>query len=81
MSRKDSTKIAISKNIKKTKKETFIAASDAFFPFTDNIKLLNKNNCKAIIQPMGSINDEKVIEYANQIKIPLYFSKFRFFKH
>ena len=69
--------------INKIKKQDipFVAASDAFFPFTDNIKLLIKKRCKAIVQPNGSINDKKIIEFANKNKFPLYFSKYRFFKH
>ena len=63
------------------KKIDFVAASDAFFPFTDSIKLLVKRNCKAIIQPKGSINDHKIINYANSKNIPLYFSNYRFFRH
>ena len=81
MSRIDSTKIALSKISSVNKRKGFVAASDAFFPFTDNINLLIKNNCKAIIQPSGSINDSKIIKFANKKKIPLYFSKYRFFKH
>ena len=81
MSRIDATKIALSKNLLKKKKQGFIAASDAFFPFVDNIKLLIQHNCQAIIQPKGSINDKVVIKFANKYNLPLYFSKFRFFKH
>ena len=75
----ESTKNALDKISRKEK--TFVAASDAFFPFTDNIKLLIKKKCTAIIQPCGSINDEKIILYANNKKTPLYFSQYRFFKH
>lgn len=81
MSRLDASQIALMKTNILDKKKGFVAASDAFFPFTDNIKLLIKNNCKAIVQPSGSINDKKIIDYANQKQIPLYFSKNRFFKH
>jgi len=81
MSRIDACKIAIKKCSKKDKQDGFVVASDAFFPFTDNIKLLFKNNCQAIVEPSGSINDKKIIEYVNDKKIPLYFSKNRFFKH
>ena len=81
MSRIDAVKISISKISKKLKPKGFVAASDAFFPFNDNVKLLIKNNCKAIIQPMGSKNDNKVIKLVNEKKIALYFTKFRFFKH
>ena len=49
--------------------------------FTDSIKLLNKNNCKVIAQPSGSINDGKIINYAIKEKISLYFIKNRLFKH
>ena len=81
MSRIDACKIALKKCQKKDKDAGFVVASDAFFPFTDNIKLLLKNNCKAIVEPNGSINDDKIVNYANNKKIPLYFSKNRFFKH
>ncbi len=80
-SRIDSTNIALSKVPKKFKKIGFVAASDAFFPFTDNIKILIKKNCEAIIQPKGSINDHKIINFANLKKLPLYFSSYRFFRH
>ena len=80
-SRIDSTKIALSKIPKKLKKIDFVVASDAFFPFTDNIKILIKKNCKAIIQPKGSINDLKIIDFANLKRLPLYFSNYRFFRH
>ena len=81
MSRLDSTKIAILKLKNNKKNKLFVAASDAFFPFSDNIKLLIKNNCSSIIQPKGSINDKKIIEFANNNNLPLYFSKYRLFKH
>jgi AICAR transformylase/IMP cyclohydrolase PurH len=35
----------------------------------------------AIIQPLGSKNDKKIIDFAKQNKIPLYFTKNRVFKH
>ena len=81
MSRIDAVKISISKMPKKLKSKGFVAASDAFFPFNDNIKLLIKNNCKAIVQPMGSKNDNNVIKLVNEKKIALYFTNYRFFKH
>jgi len=80
-SRLDSTKISLRKINRDQKKKGFVAASDAFFPFVDNIKLLIKNNCKAIVQPSGSINDKKIIDFAKKNKMPLYFSPYRFFKH
>ena len=81
MSRLDATKIAILKSKTNAKNILFVAASDAFFPFIDNIKLLIKNNCKGIVQPKGSINDKKIIEFANKNNLPLYFTNYRLFKH
>ena len=81
MSRIDSTKIAILKMKKNKKNKNFVAASDAFFPFIDNIKKLKSNGCDAIVQPSGSKKDGLIIQYANKIKISLYFINNRFFKH
>ncbi len=81
MSRLDSTKFAIMKYRDRFKNKKCVCASDAFFPFTDSLKLLNKNNCVAIAQPEGSKNDPKIIDYANKNKIPLFFIKNRLFKH
>ena len=63
------------------KNKLFVCASDGFFPFTDSIGLLNRYGCKAIAQPNGSINDNKIINYAKKNKISLYFIKNRLFKH
>ena len=81
MSRIDATRLALIKVPKKIKLKGFVTASDAFFPFVDGVKLLSKNNCKAIIQPKGSINDSKIIDFANKNKLSLYFSNYRLFKH
>ena len=81
MSRVDSTNIAINKKNIKNKNKKFVTASDAFFPFTDNVKKLIRNNCEAIVQPAGSKNDKKIIDYAKKNKLPLYFLNFRLFKH
>jgi phosphoribosylaminoimidazolecarboxamide formyltransferase / IMP cyclohydrolase len=81
MSRSDSTNIAILKYKNFFKNKSFVCASDAFFPFTDNIKKLLKLKCKGIIQPGGSINDKKIINYAKKLSASLYFIKYRVFKH
>ena len=81
MSRLDSTRMAILKYKDTFNKKNFVCASDAFFPFTDNIEKLLKLNCKAIIQPSGSKNDNKIIDYAIKKRAALYFIKNRVFKH
>jgi phosphoribosylaminoimidazolecarboxamide formyltransferase/IMP cyclohydrolase len=81
MSRVDSTKIAIMKYKQFFKDKNFVCASDAFFPFTDNIQRLLKLKCAGVIQPGGSINDNKIINYTNKKNASLYFVKNRVFKH
>jgi len=63
------------------KKSKFVCASDGFFPFTDSIKILNKNGCRVIAQPGGSIKDKQIILFSIKNKISLYFIKNRLFKH
>tara|TARA_B100000029_G_C17587128_1_gene961462 strand:- start:1433 stop:2947 length:1515 start_codon:yes stop_codon:yes gene_type:complete len=81
MSRLDSTRIAILKYKDFFKGVKFVCASDGFFPFTDSLKLLLKLNCDALIQPSGSINDSKIINFAKKNNASLYFVKNRIFKH
>ncbi len=81
-SRLDSCQIAIDKMKKFTAPASdIVAASDAFFPFIDGIEKLVQSGVKAVIQPSGSINDKKVIEFANQTGTVLIFSKTRHFRH
>jgi len=81
-SRLDSCKIAIEKMNKfvKTKNEV-VAASDAFFPFTDGIEKLVQSGVTAVIQPSGSIRDKEIIKFANATNTVLIFSKTRHFRH
>ncbi len=79
--RVDALNYAIKNMNKYFKKGSFVCASDGFFPFVDSINLLNKNGCKAVAQPSGSVNDELVISFSVKNKISLYFTKNRLFKH
>ena len=79
--RVDALNFAIKNKKKYFKKTDFVCASDGFFPFTDSINILNKNGCTVIAQPSGSINDKKIVSFANKNKISLYFTKHRLFKH
>tara|TARA_B100000674_G_C37907668_1_gene946941 strand:+ start:767 stop:1681 length:915 start_codon:yes stop_codon:yes gene_type:complete len=79
--RVDALNLAIkSKNIY-FKNKSFVCATDGFFPFTDSIRLLNKNGCNIIAQPSGSINDKKIVSFAVKNSLSLYFIKNRLFKH
>ena len=82
-SRLDSCKIAVqkAKQFQSSKIKNSIAASDAFFPFTDGIKVLIKAGVKTIIQPGGSIRDQEIINSANKAKIKMFFTGIRHFNH
>ena len=83
-SRLDSCEIAVNKMkkfYKEKKDDEIIAASDAFFPFTDGIEKLVQSGVSAVIQPSGSVNDKKIIKFANRTNTILVFSKTRHFKH
>ena len=56
-------------------------ASDAFFPFRDNVDEAAKMGVSAIIQPGGSIKDEESIAAADEHGIAMVFTGFRHFKH
>ena len=56
-------------------------ASDAFFPFADNIEIAAAAGIKAIVAPQGSIRDEEVIAMADAKNIALYFIETRHFRH
>lgn len=56
-------------------------ASDAFFPFADNIEIAAKFGIKAIVATGGSVRDDEVIAKANEMGIALYFIETRHFKH
>lgn len=58
-----------------------VMASDAFFPFKDNIEKAYEYGIRAIIQPGGSMRDEEVITCANDLGMAMVFTKVRHFKH
>ena len=82
-SRLDSCKIAIQKAKKFLPKKikNSIAASDAFFPFSDGLKILIKAGVKIIVQPGGSIRDQEIINTADKAKIKMLFTSVRHFNH
>ena len=82
MSRVISTKIAFLKaeeeglNVKGC-----VLASDAFFPFRDNIDFAASKGVSHIIQPGGSVKDEEVIKAADENNLSMTFTGVRHFKH
>jgi phosphoribosylaminoimidazolecarboxamide formyltransferase/IMP cyclohydrolase len=61
--------------------EGAVMASDAFFPFPDGIEEAAEAGIEAVVQPGGSVNDEDVIEAANEHDIAMAFTGQRAFQH
>ena len=58
-----------------------VLASDAFFPFPDNIELAAEAGITAIVQPGGSIRDDEVVAAADKAGIAMVFTGVRHFRH
>ena len=56
-------------------------ASEAFFPFPDGLLQAADAGCTAVIQPGGSIGDDKVIEAADERGLAMVFTGVRVFRH
>ena len=58
-----------------------VLASDAFFPFGDNIERAARSGVEAIVQPGGSVRDDQVIETCDRYGIAMAFCGLRLFHH
>jgi phosphoribosylaminoimidazolecarboxamide formyltransferase/IMP cyclohydrolase len=79
MSRVDAARLAASKAGERAKGAVF--ASDAFLPFNDALEVALDAGATAAIQPGGSKNDEKCIQFANERGIAMVFTGTRHFLH
>ena len=61
--------------------ENVALGSDAFFPFSDNIKRAAKSGVKYIAEPGGSIRDDAVIDECNKNGMVMAFTGMRLFHH
>ena len=58
-----------------------VMASDAFFPFSDNIARAHKSGVEYIAEPGGSVRDAAVIECCNKYNMAMAFTGIRLFHH
>ena len=79
VNRVDSCHLAITRAGDRAKSS--VAASDAFFPFADGLKILIDAGVEAVVQPGGSIRDDEVIELAKKSGITLFHTGERHFFH
>lgn len=61
--------------------ENAVMASDAFFPFTDNIEKAFEYGIRAVIQPGGSKKDPEIIAKANELGMIMLLTGKRHFRH
>lgn len=58
-----------------------VMASDAFFPFNDNVEIADKAGITSVIQPGGSIRDQDSIDYCDAHNMSMVSTGIRHFKH
>jgi phosphoribosylaminoimidazolecarboxamide formyltransferase/IMP cyclohydrolase len=58
-----------------------VCASDAFFPFRDGVDTAVAAGAAAIVQPGGSVSDDKVIAAADEAGVAMVFTGRRHFRH
>jgi phosphoribosylaminoimidazolecarboxamide formyltransferase/IMP cyclohydrolase len=89
MSRVDAARIAALKaedaakelKLKEPLTKGSVVASDAFFPFPDGLLVAIEAGATAVIQPGGSVNDDKVIAAADEHNVAMVFTGVRHFRH
>jgi len=82
MSRVDSVRLACEKAAAAgLSTQGTVLASDAFFPFADNVHLAAKAGVVALIHPGGSIRDEEVIAAADSYDMAMLTTGMRHFNH
>lgn len=61
--------------------EGAVLASDAFFPFDDNVHSAHEAGITALIQPGGSVRDEEVMAAADRYGMAMMLTGMRHFNH
>jgi phosphoribosylaminoimidazolecarboxamide formyltransferase/IMP cyclohydrolase len=79
MSRVDSVEIAVRKAGDRSKGS--VLASDAFFPFPDNVEAAAAAGVTAVIQPGGSVKDKDSVAACDRHGLAMLFTGVRHFRH
>jgi phosphoribosylaminoimidazolecarboxamide formyltransferase/IMP cyclohydrolase len=79
MSRVDSVQIAVRKAAQRSKGA--VLASDAYFPFRDNVDEAARAGVTSIIQPGGSVRDADSIQACDEQGVAMVFTGIRHFRH
>jgi phosphoribosylaminoimidazolecarboxamide formyltransferase/IMP cyclohydrolase len=79
MSRVDSVHLAVRKADERSRGS--VLASDAFFPFRDNVDQAARAGVSAIVQPGGSMRDQDSIGACDEHGLAMVFTGMRHFRH
>ncbi|UGT39020.1 bifunctional phosphoribosylaminoimidazolecarboxamide formyltransferase/IMP cyclohydrolase [Nocardia yamanashiensis] len=79
VNRVDSCKLAVDRAGERARGA--VAASDAFFPFSDGPQILIDAGVRAIVQPGGSMRDNETIELCKAAGVTMYLTGARHFAH
>jgi phosphoribosylaminoimidazolecarboxamide formyltransferase / IMP cyclohydrolase len=79
VNRVDSARLAVTRSGERARGA--VAASDAFFPFPDGLRVLAGAGVSAIVEPGGSVRDDEVVQAAADAGVSLYFTGARHFFH
>jgi phosphoribosylaminoimidazolecarboxamide formyltransferase / IMP cyclohydrolase len=79
MSRVDSVHMAVRKAGERS--QGAVLASDAFFPFRDNVEEAARAGVTAVIQPGGSMRDADSIQACDEHGLAMVFTGIRHFRH
>jgi phosphoribosylaminoimidazolecarboxamide formyltransferase/IMP cyclohydrolase len=79
MSRVDSVQLAARKAGDRARGA--VMASDAFFPFRDNLDEAARAGIRAIVQPGGSIRDKGIVQACDELGLAMVVTGVRHFRH
>ena len=79
VNRVDSARLAVERAAGRAKGS--VAASDAFFPFADGLRVLIDAGVRAVVQPGGSVRDDEVFAAAREAGVTMYITGTRHFFH
>ncbi len=79
VNRVDSARLAVSRAGERAAGS--VAASDAFFPFSDGLEILIQAGVKAVVQPGGSVRDAESLAAAEAAGVTMYLTGTRHFAH
>jgi phosphoribosylaminoimidazolecarboxamide formyltransferase/IMP cyclohydrolase len=79
VNRVDSAKLAVQRAGDRARGS--VAASDAYFPFSDGVEVLTVAGVRAIVQPGGSVRDAEAIAAAETAGVAMYLTGTRHFAH